>query len=135
MADFSQTITNRIDCFGPAPTTKWGSGSPYSMTWGTSKWGEGTEDLVVSISKTLGETISLTDNFGTAAQFNRTATWGEISTSYEGVEETLQDGSGYYYVFPKPTTDSDEQYIPSYASGSVSPASWTSGSTSVIIWS
>lgn len=37
MTDFSKTITNSIRAFGIGPTTKWDS----PMTWGTTKWGEG----------------------------------------------------------------------------------------------
>ena len=133
MADYSQTITNTLTLFGDSPSTKWGAGSPYTMTWGTSKWGEGTEDLPVAVVKGFPETITVTDSLSKATI--HVVDVGSLAPTYEGVEETLQDGSGYYYVFPKPTTDSDERNNPSYTSSTAGSQSWTCASVSVLSWS
>lgn len=134
MADFTKTISNSIACLGNSPTTKWGSGTAYVMTWGSSKWGEGTETMLISFGKAIANTVTISDAMA-SKQVDKAVTLGSISPTYEGSEETLQDGNGYFYVFPRPTTDADERYNPSYTSGSASSQSWTCLSVSVVTWS
>jgi hypothetical protein len=134
LAAFTKTISNSIVCLGNSPTTKWGSGVVYVMTWGSSKWGEGTETLLIAFDKTLSETLTITDSLG-GKEVGKAITLGEVTTGFEDTSETLQDRNGYFYVFPKPTTDNENRYNPSYTSGSVAAASWTSQSISAVTWS
>jgi hypothetical protein len=133
VADHVISISNSLNLFGPAPSTKWGEGSPYTMTWGTSKWGEGTEDLIVSVEKYLGNEITASDAYFKEAA--HAVNFGEISSTFEMSSESLLDGSGYYYVFRKPSTDAENQVITTYASGSVASVTWTSGTVSATSWS
>lgn len=58
MADFTKTITNGINVFGNNPSTKWGqANSPYTMTWGVQKWGEGSFSIVFSVEKLITNSL------------------------------------------------------------------------------
>lgn len=132
MADFSKTISNSINCLGPAPSTKWGTGTPYTMTWGTSKWGEGTEDLQIAFIKVISESVIPSDSVAKSASKQLS---DSLTLSGDMGSESLQDGSGYYYVFSTPTTDGESRLIPTYAEGSVSSQSYTCLSVASINWS
>lgn len=64
MSDFVKTITNNINLFGPAVSTKWGQTNFDTFVFGSSKWGEGTSLLtefekVVDLSSfTVTSTVS-----------------------------------------------------------------------------
>lgn len=133
MANLSKTITNSIQSFGPAPSTKWGSGSPYTMTWGASLWGEGTQDLPVYMTKGISNGVSVADAVALSILYTMVIS-ESFSLTSETVSETLQSG-GYYYVFAGPVTDAENRSRPTYASGSVTAPSWTTLTASDITWS
>lgn len=66
MSDFVKTITNQINLFGPAVSTKWGQTNFDTFVFGTSKWGEGTslltqfQKIVDFSSFTVTNTVSKT---------------------------------------------------------------------------
>lgn len=134
MADFSVTVSNSVNVFGPAPSTKWGVGQVYTMTWGTSKWGEGTEDLPVDVNVKL-----ITNNI--PSDFNKTASdvekvYSETMTpQWAATEEELKDGSGYFYIFPDGVTNPTSATITQYTSNVVAVHAWTSGPVTSTIWS
>jgi hypothetical protein len=127
-----KTISNTINAFGPAPTTKWGSGQP--MTWGSSKWGEGTIDLQTDVLKSLSEIITLSDALTGAAEFNRSFQ-ETLSTSFEGVDQTLTDPAGYNRLFPGSVTDGDERVETEYTEGTAASTSWSEPSEPSTDWS
>ena len=132
MADFSVSISNSLNSFGPAPATRWGTGSPYTMTWGTSKWGEGTEDLIASIEKLISNSIlSDSELFKAASKFIENS----IIPTSETTNEGLQDGSGYSYVFTAPTLDGESRNLTTYASGTAQGTAYSSASVAVTNWS
>jgi hypothetical protein len=133
MADHTIAVTNAVNCFGPAPSTKWGTNTPYTMTWGSSKWGEGTEDLIVSIEKILtAETLTLTDAFykNPNKLIENSVTWSSETTL-----EALQSGNGYYYVFVGPTTDAESRTLSTYSSQAAGSTTYTSASVASTTWS
>jgi hypothetical protein len=133
VADFVISVSNSVNTFGPAPSTKWGTNTPYTMTWGTSKWGEGTEDLIVQIVKNLtAETLTLTD-----ALYKNPNKLLENSADFtsETTAEALLSGNGYYYVFVAPTTDGEDRNLSTYTSGSAGSVTYTSVSVASTTWS
>ena len=58
MTDFSKTITNSIRAFGIGTSTKWGTG----MTWGTTKWGEGSTETQTIKFINIGIANTLSSN-------------------------------------------------------------------------
>ena len=57
MADLTITIAESMRVFGGGPTTKW---STY-MTWGSSKWGEGSINVLQDAQKVFAESIASAD--------------------------------------------------------------------------
>lgn len=134
MADHSITITNAIVTFGPAPSTKWGVGTPYTMTWGTSKWGEGTEDLMCAFEKVLSNSITPSDD-NYYFNIEHLISLGSISPTFEMSSETLTDGSGYYYNFISNTSEAEDRDATTYTQVSNSSSSWTEDSDENTSWS
>lgn len=134
MADFSITISNAINAFGPAPATKWGVNTPYTMTWGTSKWGEGTEDLITVMDKVISNAPTFTDALTLAVDFYIAIT-NSFSGTFEAGDEGLSDGSGYSYVFTGGTTDLDTIVTTTYTEGAGNAPTYTSGTVTSTTWS
>lgn len=134
MADLAITISNRIDCFGPAPSTKWGVGANYTMTWGVSQWGEGTEDLAATVHKALSESVGLSDALTLTADFHVTLS-NSLASTQEMSSEQLLDPAGWYYVFASNTSQAEDRDIPNYSSGSVASVSYTSAAATSTSWS
>lgn len=134
MANFTKTIIERVNCFGDAPSTKWGAGSPYNMTWGTSKWGEGTQDLVAMLNHyIIGDAFTLA--FSIVKKFTRAVNLGAQVTTMPLSPETLIDGHGYYYLFPKPTIISEDQVITGYSVVNGTTATYTTSTLDTTVWS
>lgn len=132
MADLTKTITNQINFFGPAPSTKWGVGFNYTMTWGTSKWGEGTEDLITSVEKMISNSITPSDAFGKDVIKMIS---NSLSPTSETTYEDLQTSNGYFYVFVKPTTDAESRNLAAYTESTRPSASYTSAAVASTNWS
>lgn len=135
MTDFIKTVTNSIRTFGPAPSTKWGAGSAYTMSWGSSKWGEGTEDLVTEIAKSLSESVTVSEAISDlSVGFSRTFENG-LSFDSETTMEGLSDNAGYSYVFVKPTTDAESRNLSSFSCLPVGSLTYTSMPAGSTVWS
>lgn len=135
MADYSQTVSNRINCFGQSPTTKWGVGAAYTMTWGVSLWGEGTESLVREYERQLSETVTIDSALELSVAWYREPNMGSLSFDFETSNESLQTANGYYYVFIQPSSNAEDRNLSSYTEVTSSAAVYTSGSAASIIWS
>lgn len=127
MADLALTISNSINCFGPAPTTNWNA-----FSWGDAKWGEGTESLVKSVMKQIDNSIAsdTTLFFDAAISFSNS-----LSSTFEMSNEELTDGSGYNFVFRRPTVDAETQVITNYTSFSAQNTAWSTSTVSATTWS
>lgn len=128
MADFTKTVSNTINVFGGSPTSNWGV-----MIWGTDKWGEGSVDLPVAVEKLIENTQSFSDDYSNEVEHS--VDMGSVTVSSETVSEGLQDGSGYSYVFPGPTTENENKNISNWSSATADTETWTSGSVGSTTWS
>lgn len=134
MADLAITISNSIDTFGPAPSTLWGTNAPTTMTWGASKWGEGTADLVSRFEKVFGQTVLLDSAVAISATFYMTLA-NSVACDSETTGEGLSTGNGWDYVFVKPTTEAELRSITTYSSAAAAITTFTSGTIPVTVWS
>lgn len=130
MADLSQTITNSLVVFGPAPSDKWNAS--YAV-WNAFKWGEGTIDLTVSALKVLSETLSLADSLSKVMDFNVT-TANQLATTSDMILEQLGNGD-YSRLFPGGVTNGESRIETSWGAGSSTTPSWSSGTASSTSWS
>lgn len=134
MADFTQTVTDSMNLFGGGPSTKWATNAAgtYTMTWGTSKWGEGTEDVLQAVTNLITNTQTLSEPvlaFDTIKVID-----DSITGTSDSPDQSLLSG-GYYYVFPSNQTDADNQFSPTYTSASVGSVTWTSAAVGSSSWS
>lgn len=118
MADYTITISNTLNVFGPSPASQWGS-----MVWGDDYWGE-SKNLSTTLEKFLNESISLSDSVTAIVQWFRTLSNG-ISVMADSNLGQLQDGSGWDYDFPGGVTDPNDRYIPDYTEDSNAGTSYT----------
>ena len=151
MADFVITVSNSIRFLGGGPSTKWSTNpaSTYTMVWGTSKWGEGTEDIPNVVEAIISSSFSLSPALRfdvtnlvetslvltTEIMFDHVISiQGTISPLSETSSEGLKSGS-WDYVFPSNTVDAETRTVPTYTSGTAGALAWTSGVTGTTIWS
>lgn len=133
MANFTKTVSMSVNCFGGGPSTKWSTNAAgtYIMTWGTSKWGEGTEDIKqeveLVVSNSISEDVAL--NFDVTKQVQ-----GTISVDSETSSEGLKSG-GWNYVFVSDTTEAENRDPSTYTSGSAGAQAWTSATAGSTNWS
>lgn len=165
MADYTISITNGVSVVGGKPSQKWGATDNMTWgtsLWGTK--GDFLEiqvEKVVTNSLTLNDpvfikdatylvqsTLSLSDAYTKdigkaisealtiADDFVYPKTISEALTLTSDITViSLQDAAGYYYVFARPTTNSDERVDTSYSSASAGSTSFTSLSGASTTWS
>lgn len=127
MADLTQTINESLNLFGGAPTNFWNS-----YNWNAFKWGEGTNTQIVDTDNLILESETLSDVMYLASEPYIEET---ISSTGDTSSRTLQDGSGYYYIFPSGVTNADNQSLASFVSGTTPSGTWTSASAGSTTWS
>ncbi len=127
MADFSITISNRLQVFGSGPSTKWNA-----LTWSSGKWGEGTNEIVQDVIKNISNSLSLSDDytFGSSKTISNA-----IYPTFEMASEYLTDANGYYFVFVGGLSDAENQIITTYTEGSQASTSYTSATGGSTVWS
>ena len=132
MADFTKTITNSVNLFGGSRTSKWGQANlPYTMTWGTTKWGEGTFSLVFDVQKIITNSISPTTEIIKGVQKVISESLSLVQTMSS---ETLTNGS-WRVVFISDTTNVQERDTATWSSQSASSVSYTCGTAGSTTWS
>lgn len=132
MADFTITITNSINSFGPAPSTKWGLSD--AMEWGVSKWGEGTLDLVSSFIKVLQNSIGSDSSLIIATGYNRTMS-NTLSLTEDLSFEGLSDSNGYSRLFSGSATNAESRIISTYSTAAAGTSTYSSLSAGSTVWS
>ncbi len=127
MADLTQNISNTVNAFGGSPTTNWND-----FNWGEANWGEGTKDLILDITKLITNSQGST----TTVRVDFTKVYGNtLSPTGDLTEQQLLDGSGYNYVFKKPTTDGEDRNLTSWTSEAGATSTWTCAAASSDSWS
>lgn len=129
MADFTITISNSVNTFGPAPSNKW-----EAFEWNAFAWGEGTADLATDTHKVFGETIALADSITAEAAFVISISNALAPTADMGAEY-LADAAGYNYVFPDRVTDAEDRALPTWAASSAPASGWTAAVATSTVWS
>lgn len=134
MADFLKTITNSVNLFGGEAATKWGSalGAPYTMVWGTTKWGEGTYTIIINIGKTVRESTTISEAHFKSVGFQRTITALVVPADNISIER-LSLGI-WNYVFTSDTTNASDRTQASYVSGAGHTATFTCQAAGSTTW-
>lgn len=136
MADFSKNITNTVNVFGDGPSTKWGqaNGYPYTMTWGTSKWGEG-ESLPIAFVKVISNSQDLTFDY-TGSSLRKVVDIGSAPVLSDMGSEVLRDGTGtWLYVFTSDTTQGEDRDSATWTETTASDATFTCQAAAGTTWS
>lgn len=129
LADFTITISNSINTFGPAPSSKWNA-----YNWNAFRWGEGTTDLITETDKLLANATTLSDAFTMIYEATLTIA-NSLSLSTEPSIEYLTDRAGFYYVFAGGVTNADSRVSTTYSTVSTSAAAWSAASSTSSVWS
>lgn len=126
MANFTITISNSLNTFGPAPSDKWNQ-----FNWNAFLWGEGTADLTVAVDKLLTNSLGFSDTIGLQSGkliLNTLSLTDALSS------ESLIDSRGYNYVFPGGTTNPVNRISTSYSAVSSAAGSWSAVSQTSTTW-
>ena len=133
MADWTKNVSNTVDVFGGGPSTKWGQGTlPYTMVWGTAKWGEGgsTNLIVFEPTKLIENSQAVT-----ASTFSF-----QVDKLIENSQAVICDMYSeekllgiWNYVFSSDTTNAENADYPTWTSITTSP-SFTCLSVGATTW-
>jgi len=126
LADLSITINNTVLIFGPEPSESWGG-----MLWGTDKWAYASEDLPAAIGHVVDETQTIDSDIVKSASHQIAES---LTVSSETTSETLQDGSGYYYVFPGGSTEAENRISTTWSALTYDTATFTTSSRPSTTW-
>lgn len=145
MADYTQTITNRLGVYSGDTTSRWGT-----MVWGVDNWGWD-NDLITQVDKVLANTATPTTSLSfdvdkiiaetttPSDSWSKDYTLAAIANSL-GVSSAqnpiyLQDSAGFYHIFRGNTTEGEDQINSTYTEGSTDDSGWTEGSEPSTSWS
>ena len=135
MADLTITVSNTLTILGEDAPQLWNK-----IVWGTNNWGIQDDFLAVdathlvedslgsdssnffSVTHLIEDSLPSDSSVSLAVDRPRTVSMGSISPSSDIVTIVLTDGSGYKYVFVRPTTNSDLRNNSVYTAGT-SPGS------------
>lgn len=134
MADYSVTITNAVNVFGPSPTEKWASGTTGTnpLVWGVDNWGSGTEDLPQYVQKLLEDGVSLTEALHKYAQHFLE---NSVSASADMSSEILTDGSGYTRLFADGASDGESRGSSTWSAVAAASTSYSTATATSVTWS
>jgi hypothetical protein len=131
MADFTKTITNSVNLFGGSPSSKWGqSVLPYTMTWGSTKWGEGTFSLVIDFRKIIENSLTPTTDIIKNVQKIISE---NLDLSQDISSEVLNNGA-WRVVFISDTINIRERDTTTWSSQSANTVSYSCGSAGSTNW-
>lgn len=131
MADFIKTITNSVNLFGNNPSSKWGNSiSPYTFTWGVTKWGEGTFSIVFSIEKLISN--ALVPDTIIIKSSEKFITNG-LTIAEDLYSEKLSDGT-WDYVFVSDTSEAENRSTSTWSDVAQTTASYTCSTAGSTTW-
>lgn len=132
MADYTKTITNSVNLFGLNPSNKWGSAVfPYTMTWGTTKWGEGSFPEIFSIIKYASSSISPDT---VIVKSSRKVIENSMIVSSDPSSEKLMTGV-WNVVFASDTIEAENRDFPTWTQSSSVSVSFTCAAAGSTTWS
>jgi hypothetical protein len=132
MADFAISISDSLRLFGGGPSTKWGVGTYFTMTWNMSKWGEGTEEIQHHIEPVI------TDSQGLNSAMQPYDMIHVLSESITPTSETTSEGlllGSWSYSFTYPTTQGETRSSGSFTVVTTPSGTWTTPSSNGDDWS
>lgn len=145
-----QTITlkiQKLDVFGPSPSTKWSSYKwtaagvgPGNGTWGMKSAAcQGTSSIQKNLFRKWTGVSTLGISCPAASvskQINKNLkTNSNFTVLFSNTDEELYDAKGYSYLFPLPTSNAVSQNVEVYTSGAVAASTYTSLTASITTWS
>jgi hypothetical protein len=126
MADFTITVSNSLAIVGATPSSLWGT-----MEWGEN-WGAGSEDFITSVFKFLANTTTLSDSLTKQLIkfiLNTQTINGDMT------EQQMFNGSGWNYVFVKPSTDAEDRSGTEWTDANTGDvATWTCQAAGSTTW-
>lgn len=119
MADFTITVSNLVNVFGPQVADDWGTLS-WTLTSaasspGFTNWGYGRETQFDRIIKVLDNSVTVDSEVFKAPYTVVFEIF--VVTGFDVFNEYLTDGSGWNYEAARPTTDFDSQVVSTWTSG------------------
>jgi hypothetical protein len=136
MADLTKTISNSLNVFGGGAPTLWGNTGRTTMTWGTDFWGQGSEDYIQDVGKTLENTLTLASTISTQLEIRLTIS-NSLAVTSETTGEYLTDrnsSAAWFYLFPGGAANAESRVSSTYANGSASSTSFTVSSAVSTVW-
>ena len=152
MPTFTKTITNSVNLFGLNPSNKWGEAIPiYTMTWGVTKWGEGTYPNIFSVIKYASSSVSpdttlvrsvsklIEDSIAPDTAIVKQVTkpsidFGSVAVTSDPSSEQLSVGI-WKVVFASDTTEAEDRDFPTWDQSAAVSASFTCAAAGSTIWS
>jgi len=145
----SKTITLKtqiLDTFGPSPSTKWNSFrwtasgvGPGNGTWGMKSAAcQATTSIQKALFRTLTHSsmsVGISCPASSIFKSQNKVHKHTLNVSYANSNKNLTDGRGFFYVYPSPTINEENQLLPSYSSNAAASVSYTSNAVSTITWS
>ncbi len=126
MADFTITVSSSLRLFGIAPPNNWNE-----INWGEN-WGYGSRTTLLAVQKLVQSDVT-PDSL--IAKESAVLAGSSLGIDSETGSETLTDGSGYSYIFPKPTTEAEDRVTSTYTDSSEPSTSFTAGTEPTTSWS
>jgi hypothetical protein len=133
LANLTKTIaTQAVRFFGPAPATQWGAGTYFTMRWGSSKWGEGTQTILLAIQHVLAAQV-VTPSDAIFPAFEKRLSIS-LNFGFATTGESLKNGPNYTYVFPYPTTNHESQAANTFTRLTSPIVTWTKATAASGSW-
>lgn len=149
MTVYSMTVTSSVKVFGSDPTDLWGA-----YNWNAFAWGEGTRPIPKNIRHLLtGQALTLSssrnfrltklltgqsltlDSARASYLLARLISAGSITFSSDMESETLQDSTGYDYVYPGGQTNAHNRVTTTWSETTSSSAGWSTATVTTTTWS
>ena len=108
MTNYVKTFATQVNVFGGSPSTKWGDGVVCTFTMGVDKWGEGSKDLPIRITKGFTGSVQVQDAESISVDWNRSFS-GSMSVAGDMTSEQIQDPAGYVRCFPRSIPDGESR--------------------------
>lgn len=132
MADYNQTISNAIYALGPAPSTKWGQTFPFTNVYGTAKWGEGSNDLLVEVGKVISNSLAPTDSVATLFEAVKTISISLSFTEDMASEQMTQGAWNHDFILP--TIEAEDRLDEMWTEDTGSSATWSDADGGSATW-
>jgi len=126
MADLSISVGDNLNVMGPAATNKWND-----FNWGESFWGASV-DPQFHLMKYLFETVSMSDEL--AKELGKYLADSLPAFADDTNTITVDDGSGYFYVFVDNVIDADNRSEEVWTASDGGSASWSEVSDPSTTW-